>query len=42
MNVQIEDSWKAHLQPEFDKDYFYTSDYFGDGMQKGGKSIRGI
>ena len=24
MNVQIEDSWKAHLQPEFDKDYFYT------------------
>ena len=24
MNVQIEDSWKAHLQPEFDKDYYYT------------------
>ena len=24
MNVQIEDSWKVHLQPEFDKDYFYT------------------
>ena len=24
MNVQIEDSWKTHLQPEFDKDYFYT------------------
>ena len=23
MNVQIEDSWKTHLQPEFDKDYFY-------------------
>ena len=23
MNVQIEESWKAHLQPEFDKDYFY-------------------
>ena len=24
MNVQIEDSWKAHLQPEFYKQYFYT------------------
>ena len=24
MNVQIEESWKAHLQPEFDKDYFRT------------------
>ena len=22
MNVQIEESWKKHLQPEFDKDYF--------------------
>lgn len=22
MNVQIEDSWKTQLQPEFDKDYF--------------------
>lgn len=22
MNVQIEDSWKAHLTPEFEKDYF--------------------
>lgn len=22
MNVQIEESWKAHLQPEFEKDYF--------------------
>ena len=22
MNVQIEESWKRHLQPEFDKDYF--------------------
>ncbi len=22
MNVQIEDSWKKHLQPEFEKDYF--------------------
>lgn len=22
MNVQIEESWKAHLQPEFQKDYF--------------------
>ena len=24
MNVQIEESWKAHLEPEFDKDYFRT------------------
>ena len=24
MNVQIEESWKAHLKPEFDKDYFRT------------------
>lgn len=24
MNVQIEESWKAQLQPEFDKDYFRT------------------
>ena len=24
MNVQIEESWKAHLKPEFDKDYFST------------------
>ena len=24
MNVQIEESWKAHLAPEFDKDYFRT------------------
>ena len=22
MNVQIETSWKQHLMPEFDKDYF--------------------
>ncbi|MDR3118386.1 MAG: uracil-DNA glycosylase [Mediterranea sp.] len=22
MNVQIEESWKAHLRPEFEKDYF--------------------
>ncbi|MBO6253364.1 MAG: uracil-DNA glycosylase, partial [Bacteroidaceae bacterium] len=22
MNVQIEESWKARLQPEFDKPYF--------------------
>lgn len=22
MNVQIEESWKTHLQPEFEKDYF--------------------
>ena len=25
MNVQIEESWKAHLQPEFEKDYFRLS-----------------
>ena len=24
MNVQIEESWKARLQPEFEKDYFRT------------------
>lgn len=24
MNVQIEESWKAHLEPEFGKDYFRT------------------
>lgn len=24
MNVHIEESWKAHLQPEFEKDYFQT------------------
>lgn len=24
MNVQIEESWKAHLQPEFEKEYFGT------------------
>ncbi|WP_336532929.1 uracil-DNA glycosylase, partial [Bacteroides acidifaciens] len=24
MNVQIEESWKTHLAPEFDKDYFRT------------------
>ena len=24
MNVQIEESWKTRLQPEFDKDYFRT------------------
>ncbi len=24
MNVQIEESWKAHLKPEFEKDYFRT------------------
>ncbi len=23
MNVQIEESWKEHLAPEFEKDYFY-------------------
>ena len=24
MNVQIEESWKTRLQPEFEKDYFRT------------------
>ena len=24
MNVQIEESWKQRLQPEFDKEYFRT------------------
>lgn len=24
MNVQIEESWKARLEPEFEKDYFHT------------------
>ncbi len=24
MNVQIEESWKACLEPEFEKDYFHT------------------
>ena len=24
MNVQIEESWKTHLEPEFEKDYFRT------------------
>jgi uracil-DNA glycosylase len=24
MNVQIEESWKARLEPEFEKDYFRT------------------
>ena len=28
MNGQIEESWKAHLQPEFEKEYFRTLTYF--------------
>ncbi len=28
MNVQIEESWKAHLKPEFEKDYFPHTDRF--------------
>ena len=28
MNVQIEESWKAHLEPEFEKDYFQHTDRF--------------
>ena len=31
MNVQIEESWKAHLQPEFEKDYFRTLTRFCTG-----------
>ena len=28
MNVQIEESWKARLEPEFEKDYFHTLTVF--------------
>jgi len=28
MEVNIEDSWKRRLQPEFDKPYFYNLDKF--------------
>lgn len=28
MNVQIEESWKKHLAPEFEKDYFVQLTYF--------------
>ena len=35
MNVQIEESWKAHLQPEFEKDYFRTlTDFVRDEYGK--------
>ena len=27
MNVQIEESWKQHLAPEFEKDYFVRQEY---------------
>ena len=34
MNVQIEESWKAHLQSEFEKDYFRTlTDLYGTNME---------
>ena len=36
MNVQIEESWKARLQPEFDKDYFRTlTDFVREEYAKG-------
>ena len=36
MNVQIEESWKARLQPEFDKDYFRTlTDFVREEYHKG-------
>lgn len=31
MNVQIEESWKARLEPEFEKDYFHTLTDFCTG-----------
>ena len=35
MNVQIEESWKAHLQSEFEKDYFRTlTDFVRDEYGK--------
>ncbi len=35
MNVQIEESWKACLQPEFDKEYFHTlTDFVRGEYQK--------
>ena len=36
MNVQIEDSWKRRLQPEFDKEYFKTlTDFVRTEYQNG-------
>lgn len=36
MNVQIEESWKKRLQPEFDKEYFKTlTDFVRDEYAKG-------
>ena len=36
MNVQIEESWKRRLQPEFDKDYFKTlTDFVRTEYQNG-------
>ena len=29
MNVQIEESWKARLEPEFEKDYFKVGERYG-------------
>ena len=39
MNVQIEESWKARLEPEFEKDYFRTLTNF---VRKNIASIRYI
>ena len=36
MNVQIEESWKKRLQPEFDKEYFKTlTDFVRTEYQNG-------
>ena len=36
MNVQIEESWRARLQPEFDKEYFKTlTDFVRDEYRQG-------
>jgi uracil-DNA glycosylase len=32
MNVQIEESWKARLEPEFEKDYFRTLILYGKNI----------
>ena len=36
MNVQIEESWRLRLQPEFDKEYFRTlTDFVREEYRKG-------
>ena len=45
MNVQIEESWKAHLQPEFEKDYFGSAGHpwgLGQPASKGASPTRGL